>query len=262
MDALLKQCDENLRTMSCCHADGRRCYCFDCLYTDFHARLDEYDCKKKANAYVLNYGLSYASEIYYYLQCSKIIEKNFNARTIKVLSLGCGFAPDLFALTRYVIDNKLQVGIEYHGVDLNDSWQTARYNTAGATFRQGDVTQNIDLAGFDLIFVVKLFSTLFKHSLHTQFLAIFEKEAKNQLGRKGLCIFNDINSINMGRDVLQMSIMRYLNINPSYFFDTPWRPPRNWTRIPQKGLVFSVPSGISKTPLDRITNTFFFECRK
>ena len=98
---LFRKCEENYYNKSekCCHQDGRsQCNCFFCLHDQFYNDAsDYYDCKNKLNYYVLNYGASYISEIYYYLGTSRLLN-NFN-NSINILSLGCGFAPDYFLST-------------------------------------------------------------------------------------------------------------------------------------------------------------------
>jgi len=73
---VINQCMNNVSLMNCCHNDGRHCYCYDnCIKPGFYeGGLDTYDCRKKVNFYVLKYGPSYISEIYYYLSVSKIAE--------------------------------------------------------------------------------------------------------------------------------------------------------------------------------------------
>lgn len=113
---------------------------------------DSYDCEKKVNYYVLNYGPSFASEIYHYLAFTQVLEEFESKRKLKILSLGCGFAPDLIALKKYIKDKQLVIQIEYCGIDKSDSWNSARYSTENAEFIEGDVTKSLNMDGYDFIF--------------------------------------------------------------------------------------------------------------
>lgn len=263
MDALLRQCDQNLRTMPCCHEDGRVCNCYTCLRGGFYGASDTYECEKRMNYYVLNYGPSYASEIFHCLGASQIIENHFLGKTMKVLSLGCGFAPDLLALERYITQNKLDVNVCFHGVDLSNAWQTARYSTATSRFSQGDVTQNLALAGMDIVFVVKLFSTLLENKRGKQFLDLFGKVVQSDLQRGGIVIFNDVNHYKKGREVLHNAMKPlFSRIRQFYFSSAKWIPPTNRVVIQQEKLFFPIPSGLRISPKPEVSNAFFLECRK
>jgi hypothetical protein len=151
MKELLLRCNRNLLALPCCHTDGRECNCYNCLKNNFWNVSDTYDCEKKVNYYVLNYGPSFESEIYHYLAFTQVLEEFESKRKLKILSLGCGFAPDLLAITTYIQDKGLKVKFEYCGVDQNNSWNKARYLTENAIFNNKDVSSLIILYGFDLI---------------------------------------------------------------------------------------------------------------
>ncbi|MGD0168508.1 MAG: hypothetical protein ABSE54_02160 [Smithella sp.] len=168
---------------------------------------DTYDCEKKMNYYVLNYGPSYASEIYHYLSNSKILEGFCDRKKIRIISLGCGFAPDLAAISQYIRIRQLPLEFEYYGVDKSHCWENVRYCLDNAFFIEDDVLSSINLNGFDLVILTKLFSTLYKHNSHHQFLQSFSNAVQAQLRVDSIVVFNDINSRHMGRDVFHGAIV-------------------------------------------------------
>lgn len=79
----------------------------------------------------MNYGPAYASEIYHYLAQSQILENNFNGHSLNVISLGCGFSPDLIALLKYINDRGLIITVRYLGLDNEALWNSLRITTGG-----------------------------------------------------------------------------------------------------------------------------------
>lgn len=263
MDELLIRCNNNLLTLPCCHMDGRVCNCYECLRSGFYEMPDSYDCPKKMNYYVLNYGPSYASEIYHYLTNSQILESLDSASQVRILSLGCGFAPDLIAMSKYIADRHFSVQIDYHGIDQSHNWGSCRYSTTGATFEIGDATTSLNMAGYDLIFIVKLFSTLYKNGLYNIFIQSLTSAVQNTLRDGGIVVFNDVNSCNMGRGILHTSIQQIFRSHRDFYFGErqSWTP-GDWIQMPQNNIVFRIPDGLRIIPLNEIRKTVFFECRK
>lgn len=262
MDSLLLACNQKLKTLSCCHDDGRKCYCYDCLKEGFFHKQDAYDCIKKMNYYILNYGPSYASEIYQYLSASQVLESMVPLnRKIKILSLGCGFAPDLLAIEKYIVNRQLPLQFEYHGIDQSKSWEDIHYPSSNATFTTADVSSSIDFSGYDLVFIVKLFSTLCKHNNGEKFLKLITQSVKMELKKDGLVIYNDVNSKYMGRDYFHSSVNTLFGNARQFFFskDQYWEP--QWVQLP-RNVVVSIPTGLMVSPLPLIANTIVFEYRK
>ena len=112
---ILHSCNEQLKTLPCCHGEEHDCNCYYCLREGFYIKPDEYTCFKKLCYYVINYGPSFASEIYHYLVKSKIIDEFIaqNKTELKIVSLGCGFGPDMYAIEKYKSDNSLPISISY-----------------------------------------------------------------------------------------------------------------------------------------------------
>ncbi len=263
MNELLIRCDRNLKDLPCCHSREHICNCSACLQKGFYGMPDKYDCEKKLNYYVINYGPSYTSEIYYYLSASKILENFLGYKDLKILSLGCGFAPDLIAIEKYINDNKLDIQFRYCGVDQSDQWGSARYSSANSRFMMKDVSQEINHFGeYDLIFILKLFSTLYKNGLGDAFLQTLSNAITSQMKNDAIIIFNDINTNSMGRDDFHRKIRTLLkNYRQFYCGDPPYKC-STWIQIPQKNLTFSIPKKLSIRPLMEIRNTIFFEYRK
>lgn len=262
MKELLTRCNGNLNSLPCCHSEQSNCNCYPCLHSDFRTRPDTYNCEKKMNYYVLNYGPSFASEIYHYLSFSKILEGFSFTGNIRILSLGCGFAPDLLAISRYIDDNHLPVQFEYYGVDQSSCWDTARYYSGYAKFIQGDAITTMNFSDYDLVFISKLFSTLYKHDSHEKFLAAFSNAVGTQLNTDCIVVFHDINSRHMGRDVLHNSVQNLFNSYRQFYCDNPPYTNSNWERIPPTNIVFSIPNGLNFDPLRVVGKTVFFEYRK
>lgn len=76
----------------------------------------EYDCQKLAYYYACRYSWKYCSEIMYALES---IDLSVYDR-FKVLSLGCGAAPDLMAFEQ--INRKNNLPMHYSGIDANPYW--------------------------------------------------------------------------------------------------------------------------------------------
>ncbi len=263
MKNFILHCEKNYKALPCCKNDYRAvvCDCSICLQEGFYVGgLDTYDCEKKVHYYVLNYGPSYASEVYYYLSQSKILEyfasKN---KKLKILSLGCGFAPDLFAITEYISMNRLSVEFEYYGIDKSTSWANARCSSSNASFQNGDVTSSISLTDYDLVFIVKLFSTLKRHGDHTRFLSVFTNALQTQLKSGGVVIFIDVNNQLVGRDEFDQAVNPYFECITKYRFDGYGRFSVNWITIGKKGIAFSIPSRLQITPLLTTGETICFE---
>lgn len=109
---VLRKSNERLAELECCKQDGSVCNCLDSWHDDFYSRPDSYNCEKKMSTYVLNYGAAYASEIYHYLTASNFKSKINTTRPLKVISLGCGFSPDYFAIKKYFENNNIFLPID------------------------------------------------------------------------------------------------------------------------------------------------------
>ena len=80
-----------------------------------NGRID-YNCSKYLNYYVCRYSWKYCSEIIHALELVDLSKYP----KYKILSIGCGGAPDLMAF-EYLNENK---EITYHGYDITPDWET------------------------------------------------------------------------------------------------------------------------------------------
>jgi hypothetical protein len=240
--------------MPCCHNDERNCYCYSCLYSGFRNAPDEYDCDKKMSYYVLKYGSSYISEIYHYLENSQVLE-SLNKNAINILSLGCGFCPDYYAVVQYITDKKLNISFQYYGLDNSIAWDKTRLSHSNIHYTQSDLLQPFNIQNANIIMLSKLYDA---------FLSNFVTAINASMTQTAILIFNDVNSIHMGRDVfdrkistlfLQNNIRRYYTDNP------PYKEP-NWIQIPQNSIVCPITALPFIEPINFINRNVFFEYRK
>lgn len=262
MIELLNRCNTNLANLACCHVNTMMCDCYQCLRDGFYGMPDRYDCRKKMSYYVLNYGPSYASEIYHYLSSSRILESFVPRGTVNILSLGCGFAPDLIAIDKYIRINNLQLQVNYTGVDASDCWQPSRYVNATSVFHTGNVSEYLRMNGFDVVFIVKLFSTLLQNNQHQQFLQLLQTTVTNELATGSYLVFNDINSWKKGRDIFHNPIRQHFTGVRQYYFAVPPYHCDSWIHIPSQQIAFDIPANLTVNPLREIRQNVMFEYRK
>ncbi len=112
----------------------------------------------------MNYGPAYASEIYHYLNKSELLENNFDGTEINILSLGCGFSPDAYALKKYIKDNCLDINFHYTGYDIENNWNIIRQDYDNIKYEIYDLLSGFSLENYDLIFMCKAFSTIKRNS--------------------------------------------------------------------------------------------------
>ena len=126
MVSLLEKCNRHYKTQSCCHKDDRKCSCYECLREDYYSRPDSYSCIKKLCYYVMNYEPAYASEIYHLLSKTRLLERRFIGSRIRILSIGCGVSPELYALDKYINEKEIDVSYIYLGIDCEKGWNSLR----------------------------------------------------------------------------------------------------------------------------------------
>jgi hypothetical protein len=213
--------------------------------------------------YVLKYGSSYLSETYHYLENSKIIE-SLNLNDINILSLGCGFCPDYYAISQYIADKGLSIHFQYCGLDQSEAWNTTRLAYQNLNYLQTDLLNPFSFQNAHIIMLNKVFSTLFRHGLANNFLFNLVNAINDSMQENAILIFNDINHIAMGRDLfntrisplfLASRIRRYYTDNPPYF-------EVSWVKIPQNSIICPVTSLPFVEPIDFINRNVFFEYRK
>ena len=110
-------------THNCEHIlQGDECNCINCLEEiHYHKQYGRktYDCPNLVLCYGCRYLNRFTSEIRYALDVVPVIETFDEYR---ILSIGCGPAPDLMAFEKYIHEKNLNKRILYKGFDLNENW--------------------------------------------------------------------------------------------------------------------------------------------
>jgi len=252
----------------CCHNSVLMpCNCEQCLSEGFRNpnQPDDYNCYKKMNCYVLKYGSAYISEIYHYLNTSKILEP-YKGQCINILSLGCGFCPDYFALSQYITDKGLGISLSYCGIDNSEHWNSTRLNFTNV--KQSDLTNPFSFENSQIIMMNKVFSTIHKHKLHNVFLKNLENAIKNTMMKDTILIFNDVNSIYMGRDDFSKCIDPLFNKDQirKFYTDNPeneaCKGNGSWLHIQDSSIVCPITDISGIDILREVRQFVFFEYRK
>jgi len=251
---ILLQCQESYVKIKCCHEHYTSCDCYNCkpngLENMFYnpSQLtsgDGYYCEKKMLYYVISYGDTYVNEFYNYLSVSKLLNR-FKG-SLKVLSLGCGFCPDYYAMLKYIGEENLDTQLLYNGIDNSYSWDKTRImslpNLTYQVFDLTDSTKSIQFHEFDIITINKIFSTLYGLNKHEYFLESIKNAVENTMKSSAALIFGDVNNKEMGRDVFDQTISPYFN-NIRRFYTAGYTG-NNWIKLS-----------------DMHTKTVFFEYRK
>lgn len=261
MKALLQKCDYMYVNLPHCDKDDEIVSCSDCCTQDFYDRPDTYSCLKKLCHYTLNYGPAYASEIYHYLEKSHLLEDHFNGKNINVLSLGCGFSPDVYALRKYINDYDLDITYQYTGYDKEENWNEIREFYKNRHFETRDLLDGFSLQNYDIIFMCKAFSTIKRNGDAPEFLQILKQEVDKM--ESGSCfIFNDINHYDFGRDVFDSAIKNHFSQSSHYYFAIDNAYTGDYIKIREIDNVFSCPSELCIQPKPDVTKSIVFEYRK
>ena len=238
--------------------------CYDCLQQSFrNSNSDTYDCLIKLALYTINYGPIYVSEIYHFLEQSKLLENYFIGfnRPVNIMSLGSGFAPDDMALHRYRYDNLLPINFNYYGYDIEPYWNyITNTNASPITY---DVLNGFDCTSIDILFINKLFSTLKNHNLNDCFLDELEV-ALRSLPNDSFVIFNDINHKDMGRDEFhRFALSNSLNCIEKYYFKVADNTYNNgYTEISSSHNICQIPNNLPCPPKPSVNQTVFFLYQK
>lgn len=260
LDALTK-CDNEVRKLICC-GERTPCNCEECLRDDYYNRTDTYDCQKKMDTYAIKYGPSYVSEIYHYLEYSSILN-NFQNSQLNVISLGCGFAPDFYAIKKYCIDKQLKIDLNYHGLDISVAWNTARPSIeTGCKFIHADLTQPFSLQGANIVFVCKSFSTMFRHQIHNDFLQNLSSAITQNMPVGSFLVFVDVNHYNMGRDFFDSSLSQKITPTTKYYFCGAGYIKPDWNEIKSTNVIYQMDQNFSVSSIPNTNDTVIFEYRK
>lgn len=267
MDDVLLYCNQQVNNLDCCH-DGRSksdCNCYECLRGGFYLTPDEYSCPKKLCYYVMNYGPSFASEIYHYLTKSKIIDifKKENKDNLNILSLGCGFAPDMYAIDKYKHDNSIPISIFYKGYDIEQKWEEIRKPLSFSTFERKDLLSGFDLSNYDIVIINKLYSTLFRNKISLPFINILNKQINSNLPNNSYIVFIDI--LGDAKDEFDSEITgncKFCKIQYYYFKNGTYNHKFRSTKINNIDNVFNIPKELKISPKSEVNKTIIFEYRK
>ncbi|OPX42188.1 hypothetical protein CLHUN_39750 [Ruminiclostridium hungatei] len=263
IETLTGSCNDIFLASDCCHDDGRICSCYDCLGEDYYSRADSYNCQKKLCYYTMNYGPAYASEIYHYLSASQLLEREFNGRSIRVLSLGCGFSPDAYALDRYIDDNNLNITFDYTGYDMEISWNGLREAYQNRDYETRNLLNGFSLAGYDIVFMCKVFSTIKRNDVNsgTALLNILKNEI-NKMNNGSYFIFNEVNHRDFGRDWFDSEIKNLFSRCTQFYFPIEKAYNGGYIPINNTGNIFEFPDNLAVYPKTYVNKSIIFEYRK
>jgi hypothetical protein len=125
LNQLIQFCHHNYnRPERCddCPNENCRNSCTACLdhihQVGTHDR--SYNCPNIIFCYTCKYLFRYSSEIEFLLNRYTNVFRN--AQIVRLWSIGCGPATELFGLHNFKINNHLDFEIEYKGFDLNEIW--------------------------------------------------------------------------------------------------------------------------------------------
>lgn len=238
INLLIQYCDEKYKNIRCEHVNEKclnlRCYgnCKECLnqihfpnnYQGKDIKVD-YDCQKIISFYICDYLVKYASEMYYLLSSSNLINE---INSLNILSIGCGDCPDIIAFEEYLKNSNIN-NINYLGIDANEQWTNVhniirnyynkyldkKFNTeflydSFLNYKFNDYKPNV-------IVIQYLFSYLYLHNMNFEIDQIVDK-IKDYIHSMSLhntlfILINDVNSINAGRDEWKNKFYEKLNLN-------------------------------------------------
>ncbi len=223
-DHIMTFCDENYRKnitshpcATCNHPGNSECTesCQNCLDQIHWLRPGgrrDYQCANLLHYYTCKYFCKYNSEILYALeQINLSLYPEF-----RILSLGCGPAPDLAAIES--INQEFQRNIFYRGVDRNTLWDSIHTEIANyfkstlsydINFAYQDIFQALDMnkprTGYNILvlqyFISHLYNTEQISQINSLYEAIIEKVVQHRFQDSPfLVIINDLDSRNKGRD--------------------------------------------------------------
>jgi len=195
--------------------------CADCLdevhFPEQHPNgKREYDCNNMLNFYVCRYTHKYCSEIEYALNQIPSL-KNFEK--YKVLSIGCGAAPDLMALEAYRNKNNIDSKIIYKGLDKNVLWQATHAQIENYVKNKNikvrfhyvdaiDYMKSKYWPGANLLILQYVISYLYNTNRIKDIDTFFDDLIKNVVSRKNdnepiIIIINDVNNNYRGIDYFE-----------------------------------------------------------
>lgn len=261
MRELLLHSNNLFRHTPHCHEDID-CY-YQCLQDSFYEGIDTYNCIRKLCCYVMNYGPAYASEIYHFLNKTKLLEREYNNCEIKILSLGCGFSPEIYALSKYITERDLNIGFSYVGFDNQEEWNELREPVYNSNYITHDLLDGFTLRDYDIVFICKVFSTIRKgnNDNEERFFDILETEIQ-QMKEGSHLIFNEVNHRDFGRDIFNRQISGLFSEVTRYYFPVENAYTGNYEPIQDIMNVFEYPDNLAYQPKDYVNKSVIFDYKK
>lgn len=241
-DSEYSNANTSRRCENCQHEGGCSGGCKDCLKEIHYSSSNPtgkkmYDCPNLINFYLCHFSYKYAAEIYYLLNKSSAIDQ---IPCYNIFSIGCGACPDLMAFESFVRKKHPGKTIIYRGIDKNPLWEPVHNQVLKYT---ADEIEYVNLSiedAFDFFehFCVGDINVLILQYIISALYSIEGAEAVNRLfdlvidgvvkhrnkSEPFVIIINDVNSINMGRDLFQNlhTKLRLAGLNgrvSQYYFD-------------------------------------------
>ena len=168
----LKKCDNKFKLLPCIKSINNCQSCFDSYY--YGNAQDNYSCTKGCLYYAMHYAPAYISEVYHFLEASKILER-MGKSLVNIASLGGGMGTDFCAIRYYKASKKINIYGTYVLYDKELQWQQiVSLYSSNLVITNTDLTQSfIYLSNIDIVFINKLFSTLVKNNIADLFLENF-----------------------------------------------------------------------------------------
>ena len=246
---IVRFCDSEYRTAdtmhicnNCNHPSECSGNCKKCLEqvhypSSYPNGKKDYNCRNMINYYVCNYTSKYASEMVYLLRKS---EKLSILQDYRVLSIGCGAAPDLVAFEKYIYETGSNKSVKYIGFDKNKLWTSVHQKIKeykrdiiqNSQFIYTDVVEYFQSHKIDNVNIVVLQYVIshFYNTNQIQFIQDFlinlvEKVVANKkAGEPLIILINDANSCYTGRDYFldTVKILENKNYNRTFgqfYFD-------------------------------------------
>ena len=206
-------------THDCRHIlQGKECNCISCLEEIHYHKEDgrkTYNCPNLANCYACRYSNRYSSEIGYALEELPGLRKFTDFR---ILSIGCGPAPDLMAFEKYRAKYCPSALLQYKGFDRNPYWwpvhdQIGRYcdrskgmlvhfyyEDAFDFFAKNGLPESNILV---LQYVISHFHNTNQFSQLTDFFERIAESVITKMQHNSVIVIHDINHFQYGRENFQ-----------------------------------------------------------
>ena len=211
--------DTHRKCENCQHVGGCSGGCKNCLQEIHYPSGNPtgkklYDCPNLINFYVCDYSFKYASEIYYLLNKSDSLAQ---IPCYNIFSIGCGACPDLMAFENYVKKKHPEKKITYRGIDKNPLWkpvhnQVLRYAADEIEYVNLSIEDAFDffehfcVGDINVLVLQYIISALYPtegaRAVNKLFDLVIDGVVKyRNKSEPFVIIINDVNSINMGRDL-------------------------------------------------------------